>query len=145
MKKRFLCVTIMSVLVCVASHLTVAATIPAGSTLVVRSLETITSTDAPGTRFHVELISKVGALHPGTKMTARVVTSRRTHHSNQRLTVDLTGAIVGGHSVPVKTTGAVQLNNARFKTRNDVSVSRAGYAVPAGRVIQFRLAQPIQF
>jgi hypothetical protein len=144
MKTRSICL-ILSILALLATNPISGATVPAGSSLTVRSLQTITSTDVPGTRFTVELLNNVGALHPGIKMTARVVTSRRTHHSNQRLTVDLMEATVRGHSIPIKTTGAVQLDNTRFKTKNDVSVSRAGYSVPAGRVIHFRLAQPIQY
>lgn len=147
MKNRSFCLLIVWALICLGSNLISAATIPAGTPLVVRSLDTITSVDVPGTKFRVEVIS-VGHggtnLH-GAKMTARVVTARRTYSSTQRLTVDLFEASIGGRSVPVKTTGAVQLDNTRFKTKSDVSVSRAGYSVPAGRVIQFRLAQPIQY
>ena len=121
-----------------------AATVPAGSTLVVRTLQTIMSTDVINTRFPVELIHNAGPLHAGTKMTARVVTSRRTFHSNQRLKVDLSQAMVGGRTVPIHTTGAVQLDNNRFQTRGDVPVSRAGYSVPAGRVIRFHLGRPMQ-
>ena len=85
------------------------------------------------------------ALHAGTKLSGRVITSRRIYNTTQRLTVDLTDVSINGHTVPVKTTGAVQLDNNRFQTRNDVTVSRAGYVVAHGRVIQFMLAQPLQF
>ena len=136
---------ILGTLLLIAAYPISGATVPAGSALTVRSLQTITSTDARGTRFPVELIHSAGPLHASTKMTAEVITSRRTYHSNQRLTVDLTGAIIKGRNFPIKTTGAVQLDNNRFKTRNDVSVSRAGYSVPAGRIIHFRLAQPLHY
>jgi hypothetical protein len=149
MKKRVICIA-TPVLLLLAANLASAATIPAGTTLVVRTLQTIASVDAPGTRFPVQLennlvVNGKVALAAGAKLTGKVVTSRRTYSSTQRLTVDITEAIVGGRTIVVRTTGAAQLDNNRFKTRNDVSVSRAGYAVPAGRVIQFHLAQPLQF
>jgi hypothetical protein len=125
-------------------------TIPAGTTLVVRTLEGMTSVDAVGTRVPAELAGNVVLngkvlLHSGTRFSARVVTSRRIHLSNAKFTVDITEAIIGGKSVPVRTTGAYQVDNTRFKTRNDISVSRAGYPVQVGRLLHYRLAQPMHF
>lgn len=148
MKKRFICIAIPA-LGLLAANTALSATVPAGAVLVVRTLETITSVDTIGTRVPMELTNNVAAngkvvLPAGTKLMGKVTSSRKMISSNARLKVDLTAVTVGGRSIPVKTTGASQLDNNRFKTRNDVSVSRAGYAVPAGRVIQYHLAQPIQ-
>jgi len=139
----------LSALMWVAASLASAATVPAGATLVAQTLETISSVDPVGTRFPAQLKSNLMiegnvVLPAGTKLSGRVVTSRRLHSSTQRLTVDITEATVRGHAVPIKTTGAVLVENNRFKTRNDVSVSRAGYHVPAGRTLVFQLAQPIK-
>ena len=149
-RKTLVWIIAIVVLTSFAAGVTSAATIPAGTILVVQTLESITSVDVPGTRFPTQLQNNVVvngkvALRAGTKLLGRVVTSRRIYQSNQRLTVDLIDITVDGRAVPVKTTGAVQLDNTRFKTRNDASVSRAGYAVGPGRVIQFQLAQPLQF
>ena len=149
MKKTLICITV-SAISWVAANVALGATIPAGTILVVRTLQTITAVDAIGTRFPVQLENNVVVkgnvvLHTGTKLSGKVVTSRRTYSSADRLKVDITEAIVGGRAIPIRTTGAVQLDNTRFQTKNDVSVSRAGYAVPAGRIIQFHLAQPLQF
>ncbi|MFZ1219296.1 MAG: hypothetical protein WAO00_08380 [Chthoniobacterales bacterium] len=125
------------------------ATVPAGTILIVRTLHALTSTDAVGTRFPVQLANNVAAngktvLPPGTKFSGKVVTSRRTVSSTQRLTVDLTDVQVGGHNVPIKTTGAYLVDNQNFKTARGTSVGRGDYSVPVGRHLEFRLAQPLQ-
>ena len=123
-------------------------TIPAGTPLVVRTLHGISSIDAPGTRFPAELEKevvvngKVG-LPVGTKVSGRIATSKRTHASSQRLSVDITDVQVGGRSLPIKTVGAVGLENNAYQTRRGVSVSKSSYQVPSGRKIEFRLAQPL--
>lgn len=124
-----------------------AATVPAGTILVVQTLNTVSSTDAPGTRFAVKLANDVAVngkviLPAGTKLSGKVETSRRTVSSSQRLTVNLTEVQVGGRSVHIKTTGARELSND-FKTRGGIAVSRAGYMVRAGKRIEFQLAQPL--
>ena len=49
---------------------------------------------------------------------------------------------IGGRAVPIKTTGARPLSND-YQTKRGVSVSRAAYTVPAGKQIEFQLAQPL--
>ena|ERR1051325_1370712 len=147
MKKRLIYAAI-PFLALLGANSTFGTTIPAGTTLAVRTLETITSVDTIGTRFPTELAGNVVLngkvlLHTGTRFSGRVVTSRRLHSSNARLTVELTQAAIGGKTVPVKT-NVYQVDNNRFKSRNDVSVSRAGYPVNVGTVLHFRLAQPMQ-
>jgi hypothetical protein len=138
-------------LCCLAANLTSAATIPAGATLVVRTLDTISSQDVPGTRFAAQLQNNVAVkgtvlLRAGTRLSGKIATSKRTHHNSyEKLTVDITEATVGGRAVPIKTTGAYHLDNTNFKTRNDRYVSRPSYHVAAGRLMEFRLAQPLTF
>ena len=124
-----------------------AATVPAGTTLIVQTLNAISSTDAPGTRFAAQLANNVAVngkaiLSAGTKLSGKVETSRRMVSSTQRLTVNLTEVVVGGRVVPIKTTGARELSND-FQTKRGISVSRAAYTVPAGKRIEFQLAQPL--
>ena len=123
-------------------------TIPAGTVLVVRTLHNIASIDAPGTRFPTELAKEVVvngkvALPVGTKVSGRVATSKRTHTSSQRLSVNITDVEVGGRSLPIKTAGAIGLEQSTLKTRRGVSVSTYSYQVPSGRRIEFRLAKPL--
>src|SRR5205807_10491124 len=107
-------------------------TIPAGTPLVVRTLHGIASIDAPGTRFPAEVAKDVVVngkvvLPVGTKVSGKVATSKRTHTSSQRLSVDLTDVEVGGRSLPIKTAGAVGLESSALKTRRGVSVSTSSY------------------
>jgi hypothetical protein len=123
-------------------------TIPAGSVLVVRTLHGISSIDAPGTRFPAELAKDVVVngkvvLPVGTKVSGKIATSKRTHTSSQRLSVDITDVQVGGRSLPIKTAGAIGLEQSDLKTRRGVSVSKYSYQVPSGRRIDFQLAQPL--
>jgi hypothetical protein len=125
----------------------VAATVPAGASLTVKTLDVISSSDAPGTRFHAELAADVIAqgrvvLPAGTKFKARVETSRRMSTRAEKLTVNLTDVIVGGHTIPLKTAGAVNLEN--YTSSRGVSVSNGYYHVAKGRALNFRLAQPLQ-
>jgi hypothetical protein len=124
-----------------------AATVPAGTVLIVQTLNAVSSTDAPGTRFAAQLANNLATngkviLPAGTKFSGKVETSRRTVSGSQRLTVNLTDVQAGGHSVPIKTAGARELGND-FKTKGGIAVSRAAYTVPAGKRIEFQLAQPL--
>ena len=118
-----------------------AATIPAGTVLVVKTLEVITSSEAPGTKFTVELRHAVGSLPAGAKLTGKVVSSRRMMSSRERLTAELTDATVGNKTVPIKT---VVLNLENFTGASGVSYAHEFYHVPAGRTLKFTLSQPLQ-
>ena len=126
-----------------------AATVPAGTTLIVQTLDAVSSTDAPGTRFAAQLANNVAVngkviLPAGTKISGKIETSRRMVSSPQRLTVNLTEVQMGGRAVPIRTTGARPLSN-EYKTKRGIEVSRASYTVPAGKRIEFQLAQPLSF
>src|SRR6516225_4092697 len=89
------------------------ATIPAGTTLVVRTLHSVSTADAPGKAVAMQLDKDVVvngkvALPAGTKISGRVETSKRTRTPtrSQDLTVNITGAQVHGRTVAIKTTGA---------------------------------------
>ena len=124
--------------------------VPAGTTLVVRTLHSISSVDAPGTRVSTELDKDVVvngkvALPAGTKVSGRVETSKRTRTSSSSLTVNITDAQVHGRAVAIKTAGAVSLENPFARTtRRGVQVSTYSYQVPAGAKVQFRLAKPLE-
>jgi hypothetical protein len=126
------------------------ATIPAGTTLMVRTLNDISSVSIPGTPVRAGLVKAVTVngktlLPPGTKFSGEVVTSKRTTMSKQKLTVSIDAVKLGGHSLPIKTTGAYQVEDAVWKTRRrNISITTQGYPVPAGLTMQFKLAQPLQ-
>ncbi len=125
------------------------ATIPAGTVFVVRSLHAVSSIDVPGTPFPAQLehnltVKGKVVIPAGTRLSGRIVSSRRLAHSSDRLTVDLTGIQHGGHNIPITTTGAQVLTNS-VRSRHDVSVSRTSYSVAAGKQMHFQLARPVVF
>ena len=128
-----------------------AGTVPAGTQVVVRTTETITSVDARGTRVHAVLARPLMsqgrvAVPTGAKVLGRVVTSRRLHSSTRdRLTVDITEISFNGRTHHVRTTGPALVENLNMVTRTGGTVTRGGYAVRAGRQLHFQLAQPLVF
>ena len=147
MKANILILAGLAMLASLGPQDAAAATVPAGTTLIVQTLDAISSTDAPGTRFAARLTTNVAVngkvvLPAGTKLSGKIETSRRMVSSTQKLTVNLTEVQVGGRAVSIKTTGARELSND-FKTKRGISVSRAAYTVPAGAQLEFQLAQPL--
>ena len=147
MKAKILILAGLAMLAWLVPQDSPAATVPAGTILVVQTLDAVSSTDAPGTRFAAQLANNVAVngkviLPAGTKLSGKIETSRRMVSSSQRLTVNLTDVQVGGRAVSIKTTGARELSND-FKTKRGIGVSRAAYTVPAGKRIEFQLAQPL--
>jgi hypothetical protein len=127
-----------------------AATIPAGTHVVVQTTSTITSVDARGTRVPAVLARPLLAngrvvVPAGSRVMGQVVNSRRIHHSHDRLTVDITEISIHGRTHHIRTTGAVIVDNQTWTTRTGSTVSRAGYTVRAGRHLHFQLAQPLAF
>lgn len=147
MKTKILILAGLAMLAWLVPQDSPAATVPAGTTLVVQTLDAVSSTDPPETRFAAQLANNVAVngkvvLPAGTKLSGRIETSKRLVSSSQRLTVDLTDVQAGGRAVPIKTTGARPLSND-FRTKRGIEVSRAGYTVPAGKRMEFQLAQPL--
>ena len=126
-----------------------AVTVPAGTTLNVKTLDSISSHERVGRTFTAELDQNVRvngkvALPAGTKLTGKIVSSRGSRHTSNPLSLDLTSVSANGHNVPVKTADAFQPENkpnTARGSRRDVSVG--SYAVPLGTKMQFRLAQPL--
>ena len=129
-----------------AASFGLAATIPAGTLVVARTVEPISSHARLGTPFKAELeqavVSKGKVLLPaGTQVTGLVETSLGTRPSSSALTVNLKAISINGRSVPVHTIGAYRLD--RFKTKRGVSVSGREWNFPYRTRIAFQLAQPI--
>ena|SRR5436190_16765512 len=129
-----------------AASFSVAATIPAGTQLIARTVEPISSHERVGAPFKAELEQDVVIkgkvlLRAGTQVTGVVETSLRTPPSSGALRVNLRAISINGRSVPVQTTGAYRLD--RFKTNRGVSVSGREWNFPHRTRIAFQLAQPI--
>ena len=123
-----------------------AATIPAGTVLMARTAEPVSSHERAGAPFKAELeqdvVVKGKVLLPaGTQVIGVVETSLGTRPSSSALTVNLKAISINGRSVPVHTTGAYRLD--RHKTKSGVSVSGRAWNFPYRTRLAFQLAQPI--
>jgi hypothetical protein len=126
-----------------------AATIPAGTTLVVQTLNAIHSTDRVGRTFTAQLNQDVVvngkvALKAGTKFHGKIEASQANPRNSQPLTLNLTDVSVNGRTIPIKTVSGFQLENiakvGRAKTRG---ISVGPFVAPHGTQMQFRLAQVV--
>jgi hypothetical protein len=123
-----------------------AATIPAGTPLIARTVEPISSHERVGAPFKAELEQDVVIkgkvlLRAGTQVTGVVETSLGSRSSSAALTVNLKAISINGRSIPVHTTGAYRLE--RFKTKRGISVSGREWNFPYRTRLTFQLAQPI--
>jgi hypothetical protein len=131
----------------IAIQLCSAATIPAGTTLVVRTNETISSDDPVGKTFAAQLARDVVAggsvlLRAGAKVIGRVDATRGL--SFTPVILNVTQLASNGHFVAIKTVEGFRADGSQFKTRRGVSVGRGGFfQLPSGTIMQFQLAQPV--
>jgi len=128
-----------------AASFSMAATIPAGTILMARTAEPVSSHERVGAPFKAELEQDVVVkgkilLRAGTPVIGVVDGSLRPPSSGA-LRLNLKAISVNGRSVPVHTTGAYRLD--RFKTKRGVSVSGRDWNFPYRTRIAFQLAQPI--
>ena len=144
--------TLLSVSIClsITAAFLSAATVPAGTTIVVRTGVTISSRDRVGRTVVTQLDQNVAVqgktlLPAGPKVLAKVETSQADSRRPDPLSVNLTSISIGGQTVPIKTDGAFQLQ-AKPKTARGMrtGVSVGSFTVPSGTKMQFRLAQPLK-
>ena len=124
-----------------------AATIPAGTTLIVRTNETVSSSASVGKTFaaHLDRDVVVGGtvlLRKGTKVNGRVE-SRRSVNSTP-LILNVTQLASHGRLIPIKTVQGFRAQDNRFTTSRGVTIGSGGFfQLPAGTVMHFKLAQPV--
>jgi hypothetical protein len=145
--------TLLSVLAILAFALSapqlLAATIPAGTTLVVETLDTISSQDHVGKKFAAQLdrdvvVNGTVLLRVGTKVVGKVESSRALSGTQSRpLTLNLTAISSHGREVPVVTAQAFDPESSVRKGRRGVAISTSRFVFPHGSKMQFRLAQPL--
>jgi hypothetical protein len=145
-KKTFILIAIAS---CAWIATSLSATIPAGTTLVVRTLNTIYSTDRVGRTFSAQLSQDVAVngkavLRAGTKFHGKIEASQANPRNSQPLTLNLTGVSVNGRTIPVKTVSGFQLENiAKGGRARARGISVGPFVAPHGTKLEFRLAQPL--
>jgi hypothetical protein len=145
-KKTFVLTAIAS---CVWIASSFAATIPAGTTLVVRTLNTIHSTDRVGRTFTAQLDQDVAVngkvvLRAGSKFHGKIEASQANPRNSQPLTLNLTGVSVNGRTIPVKTVSGFQVQHVSMHGGARArGISVGPFLAPHGTRLQFRLAQPV--
>jgi hypothetical protein len=127
----------------------VAAAVPAGATLVVRTLNSIQSTDRVGRTFTAQLDQDVAVngkvvLRAGTQFHGKIEASQANPRNSQPLTLNLTDISVNGRTIPIKTVSGFQLENtAKVGRARARGVSVGPFVAPHGTRMEFRLAQPV--
>ena len=123
-----------------------AATIPAGTPINVRTTGAISSHATPGKTFTAKLDQDVVTngnvlLRAGTQFSG-IIASRSTT-SSQPLTLNLTAVAANGRMVPIKTTGGMRPQAAKTTRQSRGGFSYGESIFPAGTRLEFRLAQPL--
>jgi len=129
-----------------------AATIPAGTTIVVTTVDALSSHESRGRTFKTKLATDLKAggktvLPAGTIVYGVVETSRNpmVKTATNPLTLNLKSVETNGRRIPIKTTGGVSPETLSAVTaqqkRHDVSIGKG--IVGRGTKLEFRLAQPL--
>ena len=140
-------------LVWMASHArSLAATVPAGTTVVVTTIAPLSSHESRGRTFKTKLAADLKAggktvVPAGTTIYGVVETSRNqlSRTSTKPLTVNLKSVAINGQRVPIKTTGGVspETLGAYTNVQKRTGVSAGKSIVPRGTKLEFRLAEPL--
>src|SRR5438046_8004686 len=112
-KKTFIITAIAS---CAWIATSFAATIPAGTTLVVRTLNTLQSTDRVGRTFTAQLDQDVAVngkvvLQAGTKFDGKIESSQANPFRSGPLALNLTDVSINGRTIPIQTVGGCQVQH----------------------------------
>jgi len=146
-KRTFILIAISSCACLAASDLN-AATIPAGTTLTVRTVSLVSSKDAVGKIFEAKIDQDVSIngkvlLKAGTKAFGRVQASRANPRKSEPLTLDLTSISVNGRNVPIKTNSFQPGSSPRTGRQAQFGHTAGTLLVSPGTKMQFQLVQPV--
>lgn len=150
MKKRSLLMNYRSFLLialCIglaSARLGTAATVPAGTRLMVRTNAAMSTHSIPGRHFTATLDQGVGALPAGTQVSGTIRASRygRSTTRTEPLTLVLNTASVNGHKVHLKTSPVYPKGAKTTRSRRG-SFSFGEDIFPAGTRLEFHLMQPL--
>jgi hypothetical protein len=127
-----------------------AATIPAGTTLDVKTASSISSQDPAGRTFAAQLDQNVTVngkvlLKSGTKAFGKIKSSRANPRKSEPLSLELTSISVNGHNVAVKTNSFEPGSPTRTARQARYGHTAGTLTITPGTKMQFQLAQPISF
>jgi hypothetical protein len=126
-----------------------AATIPAGTTLIVRTLNTIHSNDRVGRTFTAQLdqdfaVNGKVVLRAGTKFHGKIESSQAIPRQPAPLVLNLTDVVANGRTIPIKTVSGFQVQHVSMHgAARARGISVGPFLAPHGTRLEFRLAQPV--
>lgn len=123
----------------------IAATLPAGTTLTVTTVSLITSQDAVGSTFEAKLAGKISGVAGATKAFGKVTSSRRNPRRSEPLSVELTFVEVNGRRIPVKTNSVEPHGPPQTARQAHYGHTAGTTVVSPGTRLQFQLVQPATF
>ena len=121
-----------------------AATVPAGTTMVVRTNAPISTHATPGNHFTATLDQGVGGLPAGIHVTGVIQASRgsRSTTSSSPLTLVLTSVYAHGKTVRIKTSPVQPQAAHTTRGRRGGGFTFGEDVFPIGTRLEFRLSQP---
>ena len=127
-----------------------AATIPAGTTLTVRNVSSISSRTPAGRTFTARLdqdvvVNRTTLLRAGTNVSGRIQSSRSStsRHTSQPLTVQLTSISVNGRSVAIRTNSFQPEAPGTTAAQRRHGFTAGELTVTPGTQMQFQLTQAV--
>jgi len=133
---------------CFAASTSNAATIPAGTTLAVQTVSSISSQDPVGRNFAAQIDQDVAVkgtvvLKAGTKAFGKIKSSRANPRKSEPLTLELTSLSVNGRNVAVKTNSVQPGSPPRTGRQARYGHTAGTLVVSPGTKMQFQLAAPL--
>ena len=147
-KKTFILIAISGCTWIAAAQSSFAATIPAGTTLAVKTVSLISSKDAVGRTFEAKIDQDVSVkgkvlLKAGTKAFGRIQASRANPRKSEPLSVELASISVNGRNVPVKTSSVQPGSSPRTAREVRHGFTVGTLVVNPGTKMEFRLGEPL--
>ena len=125
-----------------------AATIPAGTTITVRTVSSISSTDRVGRTFGAQIDQDVAVngkalLKAGTKAILRIQSSQAIRRASKPLTLDLASISVNGRDLAVKTNSFEPGSPKTVRGKRAGQISVGPFVVQHGSKMQFQLTEAV--
>jgi hypothetical protein len=121
-----------------------AATVPAGTPIIVQTNAGISTHATPGNHFTATLVQSVGGARAGAHCRGIILASRgsRSTTSTSPLTLALTSISANGHTVKIKTHSVMPQGAHTTRARRG-SFSFGEDVFPVGTRLEFRLSRPV--
>src|SRR5205807_8511991 len=125
-----------------------AATIPAGTTLPVRTVSSVSSKDAVGRTFEAKLDQDIAVkgnvlVRAGAKVFGRIQSSRANPRRSEPFSLELTSISVNGRNLALKTNSVQPGSSPRTARQARYGHTAGTLVVSPGTKMQFQLAQAV--